>query len=108
MYEFHYKYIKRKFSANLLFTDTGRLVYKIKTDDVYKDFNEDKNLFNLRDCQQDSKFFDPVKKLLIKWKWIQRKDNEFVTLKSKICSLMAVDNREVNKIEGSIKMLLKA
>ena len=27
-------------------------------------------------------------------------DYEFVALKSKICSLMAVDNREVNKTEG--------
>ena len=40
--EFHYKYIKTKFSANLLFTDTGSLVYEIKTDDVYENFYEDK------------------------------------------------------------------
>ena len=31
MYEFHYKYIKSRFDANLLFTDTGSLVYEIKT-----------------------------------------------------------------------------
>ena len=65
-YEFHYKYIKRKFSTNLLFTDTDSLVYKKKTHGIYKDFNEDKNLFNLRDYPQDTKFFDPVKNLLIK------------------------------------------
>ena len=40
--ELHYKYIKTKFSANLLFTDTGSLVYEIKTDDVYENFYEDK------------------------------------------------------------------
>ena len=31
MYEFHYKYVKSKFDAKLLFTDTGSLVYEIKT-----------------------------------------------------------------------------
>ena len=40
MYEFHYKYIKRKFNANLLFTDADSLVYKIETDDVYEDLYE--------------------------------------------------------------------
>ena len=38
MYDFHYKYIKRKFSADLLFPDTGSLVYEIKAEDVYEDF----------------------------------------------------------------------
>ena len=37
MYEFHYKYIERKVSADLLFTDTDSLVYEIKIDDVYED-----------------------------------------------------------------------
>ena len=34
MYEFHYKYIKRKFDAKLLFTDIDSLVYEIETEDV--------------------------------------------------------------------------
>ena len=38
MYEFHYKYIKNKFDAKLLFTDIDSLVYKIKTEDIYDDF----------------------------------------------------------------------
>ena len=38
MYEFHYQYIKGKFSANLLFTDTDSLVYEIKANDVYEGF----------------------------------------------------------------------
>ena len=49
MYEFHYKYIKNKFDAKLLFTDTDSLVYEIKTEDVYEDFHEDKNLFDFSD-----------------------------------------------------------
>ena len=31
MYEFHYKYIKRKYNVKLLFTDTDSLVYENKT-----------------------------------------------------------------------------
>ena len=38
MYEFQYKYIKIKYDAKLLFTDTDILFYEIKTDDVYEDF----------------------------------------------------------------------
>ena len=35
MYEFHYKDIKSKLDAKLLFTDTDSLVYEIKTEDFY-------------------------------------------------------------------------
>ena len=49
MYEFHYKYIKRKYNAKLLLTDTDILVYEIKTDDVYENFYEGKNLFGFSD-----------------------------------------------------------
>ena len=67
MYEFHYKCIKSKFDAKLLFTDTDSLVYEIETEDVYEDFYQDKNLFDFSDYPLDSEFFDPVnKKLLIR------------------------------------------
>ena len=72
MNEFHYRYIKRKFSADLLFTGTGSLVYKIKTKDAYEDFYEDKNFFDFSDYPQDSKFFHPVNK-----KVIGKMNNEF-------------------------------
>ena len=56
MYEFYYTYIKRKANPKLSFTETDSLVYKIKTDDNYKIFFEDKDLFNFNDYPQDSKF----------------------------------------------------
>ena len=65
MYEFHYKYIKSKFDAKLLFTDRDILVYEIKTEDVYEDFYQDKNLFDFSDYSLNflsSKFFDLVNK----------------------------------------------
>ena len=49
MYEFHYKYIKSKFNAKLLFTDTDSLVYEIKTKNIYEDFYEGKNMFHFSD-----------------------------------------------------------
>ena len=49
MYEFHSKYIKSIFDAKLLFTDTDSLVYEIKTEDVYGDFYQGKNLFDFSD-----------------------------------------------------------
>ena len=54
MYEFHYKYIKSKFDAKLLFTDTDSLVYEIKTENVYEDFYGDKNLFDFSDSPLSS------------------------------------------------------
>ena len=45
MYEFHYDYIKNKYGNNsrLLLTDADSLIYEIKTEDVCKDFSNDKN-----------------------------------------------------------------
>ena len=60
MHESHYKYIKSKSDAKLLFTDTKSLVYEIKTKDVNKDFYQNKKLFDFSDYPLHSKFFDPV------------------------------------------------
>ena len=49
MNQFHYKHIKRKCNAKMLFTNTGSLVYEIKTDDVYEDLFKGKNLFDFSD-----------------------------------------------------------
>ena len=51
MYQFHYKYVKSKFDAKLLFTDTGSLVYEIKSKDVYEERFKDKKLFDLVNIQ---------------------------------------------------------
>ena len=46
MYKFHYDYIKNKYGSKstLLFLDTDRLMYEIKTEDVYEDFSCDKEM----------------------------------------------------------------
>ena len=70
-----------------MFTDTDSLVYEIKTEDVYEDFYQDKNLFDFSDYPLDSKFFDPANRKgigKIKDDFKGRKINEFVGLKSKM------------------------
>ena len=48
MYKFHYDYIKNKYGNNfrLLFTATDSLMYEIKTEDAFEDFNKDKKMFD--------------------------------------------------------------
>ena len=46
MYKFHYEYVKDKFDAKLLFTDTDCLAYEIKEKDVYEVSYSDKHLFD--------------------------------------------------------------
>ena len=46
MCKFHYEYIKNKFDAKLLFTDTGSLVYEIKLENAYEDSYSGKDLFS--------------------------------------------------------------
>ena len=59
MYDFHYNYIKKKYSDNaqLLFTDTDSLTYHIRTEDAYSDFFQDRNLFDNSDYPKNSEFY---------------------------------------------------
>ena len=87
MYEIHYKHFKSKFDAKLLFTDTDSLVYEIKTEDIYGDFHEDKNLLDFSDYPSHSKFFNPSNKnAIVKMKdeFKRKKIDEFAALKSKM------------------------
>ena len=86
----------------MLFADTDSLVYEIKAEDVYKDFYQDKSLFDFSDYPLDSKFFDPAnKKLIGKMKdEFKGKINGFVGLKSKMYSLISVADEEVTIAKG--------
>ena len=110
MHEFHYKYSKRKYDAKLLFTDTDSLVYEIKTEDVYEDFYKNKKLFDFNDYPEDSKFFNPVNKKVIgkmKDEFKGKMIHEFVGLKSKMYSLVIVDNEEIKKAKEVNKNIVK-
>ena len=100
----------KKISANSLFTDADSLVYEFESDDVYEDFYENKNFFDLSDYPQDSKFFDLVNKKVIgkiKDEFKRKIISEFVGLKSKMYSLITVEEEEVKKAKGVNKNVVK-
>ena len=105
MYEFHYSYIKNKYGNNskLLFTDTDSLIYEIKTDDIYEDFNSNKEMFDFSNYSTKSKYHDDSNKLVIgkmKDKTAGAAIEEFVGLKPKIYSYLIGDNSEHEKAKG--------
>ena len=67
MYELHYDYIKNRYGnkSKLLFTDTGNLIYEIKTEDVYEDFSSNKEMLDFGNYSTKSKYSDDSNKLVI-------------------------------------------
>ena len=102
MYEFNYDYIKNKYGKNwrLLFTDTGSLMYEIKTGNVCEDFSNDIEMFDFSNYSTNSNYYDNSKKLVVG----KMKDEttgiaieNFFGLKPKIYSHLLNNNSEHNK-----------
>ena len=93
-----------------MFTDTDSLVDEIEKEDVYEDFYEVKNLFDFRDYPRDSEFFYPVNKKVIgkaKDEFKEKIISEFIGLKSKIYSLIAVGGKEIKNAKGVKKNVVQ-
>ena len=93
-----------------MFTDTDSLVDEIEKEDVYEDFYEVKNLFDFRDYPRDSEFFYPVNKKVIgkaKDEFKEKIISEFIRLKSKIYSLIAVGGKEIKNAKGVKKNVVQ-
>ena len=67
MYEFHYDYTKSKCSGDsrLLFTGTCSLIYEIKTEGVYEDCSNDKEMFDFNNYTTKSKYDYNQNKLVV-------------------------------------------
>lgn len=110
MYNFHYGYVKEKYpDSKLLFTDTDSLVYKIRTNDLYRDMLEDRSLFDFSGYPKDHPCFsNDNKKVIGKMKdelggSIMR---EFVGLRAKMYSL-EFNNKSMTKAKGVKKYVIK-
>ena len=103
MYDFHDKFIKTHFDAELLFTDTVSLTYDIKSEDIYEYFFKYKHLFDSSNYQKDSKFVDPTnKKVVGKMKDVFQGKliHGFVGLKSKKHSMKNINGKESTTAKG--------
>ena len=103
MYDFHYNFIKKIFSAKLLFTDTDSLTYEIKSENVYKEFFKWKDLFDFSNYSKDSTFYDDTNKKVIG----KMKDefggaiiDQFIGLKSKMYSIKKINGSESSTTKG--------
>ena len=102
IYEFHYDYITNKYDnkSKLLLTDTDKLMYEIKTEDVQADIRSNKEMFHFSNYLPKSTYYDDSNKLVIdkiknKTRGVSIK--EFVGLKPKMYSFLVDDNSEQKK-----------
>ena len=114
MYDFHYNYIKPKYGdkAQLLMTDTDSLIYEIKTDDFYKDIEDDiPSRFDTSAYPADHQGI----KLRVNKKVIgMMKDEtagdeiiEFIGLRSKLYSYITENEEKVKICKGIKKQVVK-
>ena len=105
MYEFHCDYIKNKYGnkSRLLFPDTDSLMYEIKTEDVYENFSNDKEMFDFSNYSTKSKYYDNSNKLVgdkMKDETAGVAIEEFVELNPKMYSHLVDDNSGHKKAKG--------
>ena len=114
MYDFHYNYIKKKYGnkSKLLDIDTDGVKYYIITEDVYKDMNENIDVFDTSNYPTNhpsgirsgvnkkipGKFKDELGGKIIK---------EYAGVRSKLYSYLTLNNVEEKKAKGIKKYAIK-
>ena len=112
MYNFHHNYVRKNYGnrARLLFTDTHSLTYEIEAEDVYKDFWNDKDMFDNNDYPESSPYYcNANKKVIGKFKdeAFGLPITEFVGLKSKMYSYIKNDEKGGKTAEGIKKNVIQ-
>ena len=106
MYNFHHNYIKKKYNnrARLLFTNTDSSTYEIEAEDIYKDFWNDKDMFNNSDYPESSSYYFNVNK-----KSLENSRTKLVasgSLNSLVLSLRCIlMSKVMKKVEGLLRAL---
>ena len=95
--------LKKNFSAKILFTDTDSLTYEIKSENLYKDFYQWKDLFDFSNCLKNSTFYDDTNKKVIGKMKVEYGEfiiDEFIGLKSKMYSIKKINGSESSTTKG--------
>ena len=105
MQEFHYNYIKNKYSdkAKTFLTDTDSLIYKIEAENICEEFYKDKELFDCINHPKDSKYYSNIHNLVAGKFKDETSDvpiKYLVGLKSKIFTFITEGNHESKKAKG--------
>ena len=110
MYDWHYNYFVKKFNCSLLFTDTDSLVYEIEgNDSVYDEGFRDRELLDFSGYDRGSVYYDCVNKKIIgkmKDEMSSKIIAEFVGLRSKMYSIVTVDDEKLVRAKGVNKELM--
>ena len=106
MYDFHYNYIKKKYNnrARLLFTNMDSLTYEIEAEDVYKDFWNDKDMFDNSDYLESSPYYCNANKKALensRMKLVASRSLNSLVLYLR-CILMS---KIMKKVEGLLRVL---
>jgi hypothetical protein len=113
MYNYHYNVFKKIYGNNiqLLYHDTDSFIYEIKTEDLYKDLEEEELnfYFDFSNYEKDDALYDDSKKKslgFIKDETNGRPIIEFVGLKSKMYSVLLKDENK-KRAKGLQTAILK-
>ena len=108
MYKFHYEHIKVKYQTDvqLCFSDTDSLLYEVQTEDIYRDMEMDKNLYDFSDYPKYHFLQSNVnKKVIGKFKDELNGETleEFCGLRAKCYSLLYAKDEGSRKAKGNKK-----
>ena len=112
MFNFHYNFMKKKFkheNITLMFSDTDSVCYHITKQDVYKEIEQNKHLFDLSNYPKEHFLYDESnKKVVNKFKNESISEiKEFIGLRSKLYSYMTDKEEEHKKCKGVKKYVVK-
>ena len=112
MYDFFYNHLKKQYGpkCELLYTDTDNLLLEIETDDVYKDMEANKHLYDTSDYPKEHPLYSNTNKKVLgkmKDKCAGTPIAECVCLRPKMYSILKVDEKNIKKAKGVKKSVVK-